>query len=153
MAVTISLYNNTVKRLLNKEVTFTTLRVMLLNASASFVASHTTLNQVAGTPTGTPAHRPNEVYGNGWTEGGMTLANVTASVVTTNDAMLDADDVVATATGGPIGPAYAAVLYDDTDTNDAPLAYIDFGQAEQAGQDTDFKIVWNASGIISEVYA
>ncbi len=148
MAVTVNLYNNATKRLVNKEVTFTTLKLMLLSNLASFTASHTTLDQVAGAgPT-----RANEVYGNGWTQGGMTLASVAVTTVTTNDAMLDANDVTVTATGGAIGPAYAAVLYDDTDSNKAPLLYVDFGQAQTAGQDTDFKVVWNASGLISFTY-
>ena len=90
-----------------------------------------------------------EVYGNGWTQGGETLANVTVTVVTTNDTMLDADDINVTATGGPLppSPAYAGVLYDDTDSGDAPLAYIDFGQDLQAGETTAFKVVWHANGL------
>ena len=149
MAVTVNLYNSATKRLVNKEVTYTTLKLMLLDNTASFTAANSTLDSVAGALSGT---RPKEVYGNGWTQGGMTLANVAVTTVTTNDAMLDADDVTVTATGGAIGPAYAAVLYDDTDSNKGPLAYIDFGQAQTAGQDTDFKVVWNASGLISFTY-
>lgn len=146
MAVTISLYNNTVKRLLNKEVTYTTLKLMLLNNTASFTAANTTLSQVSNAGA-------YEVSGNGWAAGGQTLANVAVTVVTINDAKLDADDVIVTATGGAIGPAYKAVLYDDTDASDAPLAFIDFGQVEEAGQDTDFRVVWNASGILTLTYA
>ena len=41
MAVTISRYNHTVKKLLNKEIDYTTLKMMLLNNSATFTASHT----------------------------------------------------------------------------------------------------------------
>jgi len=141
MAVTVSKYNHTNKKWINGEVTKTTLRLMLLNNTASFVATHTALNSVAG------AGHTKEVYGNGWTQGGETFANVAVTIVNTNQAMLDADDIRKTATGGDIANAYAAVIYDDTDANDAPLWYIDFGQGETAGQDTDFLYVVNASGI------
>ena len=146
MAVTISLYNNTVKRLVNKEVTLSTLKFMLLDNTASFTASDDSLEDVAG------SGNTKEVDGSGWTTGGETLTGVAVTVVSTNDAMLDADDISVTATGGPIGPAYAGVLYDDTDASDAPLAYIDFGTDEQAGEDTDFKVVWGADGIIKFTY-
>ena len=60
--------------------------------------------------------------------------------------MMDADDVSQTASGGSIGPAYAALVYDST--SNKPLFYIDFGQAQSAGATTDFKIVWDATGLI-----
>ena len=138
MAVTISRYNHTVKKLLNKEIDYTTLKMMLLNNSATFTASHTALASVNNTGA-------YEVSGNGWTVGGIALASVAVTVVATNDAMLDADDISVTATGGPIGPAYKAVIYDDT--GDVPLWFIDFGQVEEAGETTDFKFSFNASGI------
>ncbi len=146
MAVTISAYDHTVKKLVNKEVTYTTLKAMLLDNTATFTAADTTLNQVAGTG------HTKEVSGNGWTTGGLTLDNVAITTITTNDAKLDADDVVATASGGQIGPAYAAVIYDDTDSNDAPLFYIDFGGVQAAGDTTDFKIVFHANGIVTFTY-
>ena len=147
MAVTVSLYNNTVKRLVNQEVDFTALKMMLLDATASFTATHTALTDVAG------ASHDKEVFGNGWTEGGELLASVAVTTIATNDAKLDAADISVTATGGPIGPATAAVIYDDTDAADAPLAYIDFGGEEQAGESTDFKVVWHTDGIFKFTYA
>jgi hypothetical protein len=146
MAVTITLYNHTVKKLVNEEFDLSTLKVMLLNATAeaAFSAAHTTLAQVAG------ASNVNEVSGNGWTTGGIALANAAVSIVTTNDAKLDADDISVTASGGSIGPAEAAVIYDDT--GDVPLAFIDFDGTQEAGVGTDFKIIWNASGIITFTY-
>lgn len=143
MAVTMSLYDHTVKLLVNKEVTYTTLKVKLLDDTASFVASDTTVNAVDGSGA-------KEVSGNGWTAGGLTLASVAVTQVTTNDAILDANDASATASGGSIGPAYAALLYDSTSLK--PLVYIDFGQAQSAGDTTDFKIVWHADGIVKFSY-
>lgn len=144
MAITISLYNLTTKRFANKEIDFTKLYLMLLDSGAAFVAANTTLDQVAG------SGHIHEFYGNGWPQGGVLLANVVVTTVTTNDAKFTADNVTVTATGGPIGPASAAVIYDNT--SGAVLIYIDFGQSEQAGQDTDFKVVWNASGIVTFTY-
>jgi hypothetical protein len=143
MAVTISQYDHTAKLLLNKEVVFANLKVELLNASATFVASHTAKNSVDNTGA-------YQVSGNGWASGGPSLASVAVTQVTTNDAMLDAADVSVTASGGSIGPAYAAFVY-ETDNN-KPLWYIDFGQAESAGDTTDFKIIWNANGIVRLTY-
>mgnify|MGYP000205017885 CR=1 FL=1 len=144
MAVTISRYNHTVKKLLNKEIDYTTLKMMLLNNSATFTATNTTLDQVAGANT---PPRANEVSGNGWTTGGIALASVTVAIATTNDANIDATDISVTATGGSIGPAYKAVIYDDT--GDVPLWFIDFGQVEEAGETTDFKFIFNAAGIFA----
>jgi hypothetical protein len=140
MAVTISRYNHTAKKLLNKEVTYTTLKIMLLNNSASFTAANTQLSQVSNSGA-------YQVSGNGWTAGGELLASVAITVVDTDGAMLDCDDVEVEATGGNIGPAYRAVIYDDTDSNDAPLWFIDFGEAKQADSGTPFKITINASGL------
>lgn len=90
-------------------------------------------------------------YGNGWVPGGPVLASaaVTQAAITdgtSNDAKLDADDVVVTADGGSIS-GYKALLWDAT--NILPLAFIDFGQLQSAGDTTDFKIRWHANGIIN----
>jgi len=143
MAVTMSLYDHTVKLLVNKEVTLTTIKVKLLDATASFTGSHTAVSSVDGSGA-------KEVSGNGWTSGGLTLTTVAVTQVTTNDAMLDADDATATATGGTIGPAFAALVYDNTSSK--PLIYIDFGQSQSAGATTDFKIVWDTNGLIKFSY-
>ncbi len=138
------LYNHTARKLVS--LNLTTLRVMLLNASAVFVATHTTLAQVAG------AANANQVSGNGWPDGGVYLGNVAWSTITTDDAKLDADDPVVVAAGGAIGPAYAAVIYDDSDANDLPVAFLDFGGAISAGEGTEFKIVLNSDGLIKLTY-
>jgi hypothetical protein len=70
------------------------------------------------------------------------------TTVTTNDAKFDANDVTWTASGGSIAAAYG-VIYNDTDTNDPPLAYIDFDGTQSAGDGTDFLVSWNASGIFT----
>jgi hypothetical protein len=139
MAVTISLYNHTAKRFAEgSNAVGDTYKVRLMSA-ATFNATHTTLAATSGTEVSN---------GNGYTTGGATLAGVAVTTVTTNDAMFDANDVTWSASGGSIA-AVAAILYNDTDTDDPPVAFIDFGGTETAGDGTDFKIVWNASGIFT----
>lgn len=139
MAVTISLYNHTAKLFAEgSNIPGDVYKVMLCTA-ATFTASDTTLAGVTKTET---------TGATGYTTGGQALANVAVTTVTTNDAKFDADDLTWTASGGSITASYA-LIYNDTDANDPPIAFIDFGQSESAGDGTDFKIVWNASGIFT----
>lgn len=140
MAITITPYNHTRRKFLAQDVDFGGLKVVLLNASASFTAANTQLTQV----TNAGAY---EVSGNGWPAGGPMLDNFAVTTVATSVAMLDADDVSEDADGGDIGPAYYAVIYDDADANDAPLWFIDFDGAKTAGAGTPFKIAFSANGI------
>lgn len=139
MAVTISLYNHTAKRFAEgSNAVGDTYKVKLLTA-ATFDATHTTLAATGGTEATT---------GTGYTAGGATLAGVAVTTTTTNDATFDANDVTWSASGGAIEAAYG-IIYNDTDTDDPPVAFIDFDGTESAGDGTDFKIVWNASGIFT----
>ncbi len=136
MPVSISLYNHTAKLFADgSNAVGDTYKVKLLTA-ATFNATHTTESAAGGT----------EVSGNGYTTGGATLSGVTVTTVTTNDAMFDANDVTWSASGGSIAATYARI-YNSTDST--PLAFVDFGATETAGDGTDFKIVWNASGIFT----
>lgn len=138
MPVSISLYNHTSRRFADgSNAVGDTYKVKLLTA-ATFDATHTTLAATGGT----------EVSGNGYTAGGATLSGVTVATVTTNDSAFDANDVTWTASGGSIAAAYA-IIYNDTDTDKPPVAFVDFGGTETAGNGTDFKILWNASGIFT----
>lgn len=139
MAVTISLYNHTAQLFASGANAAADTYKVALYTAATFTASDTTLAGVTKT----------EVAGaNGYTTGGQSLSNVAVTTVTTNDAKFDADDLTWTASGGSITASYA-ILYNDTDANDPPIAFIDFGASESAGAGTDFKIVWNASGIFT----
>lgn len=142
MAVSIHVYNSTTRRLMGQQVNFLALKVMLLDNNAVFDAGHTTLSGPAG------PGKANQVSGNGWSDGGELLANVNVTTIDTNDAMLDAENVIKRAVGGPIGPAHKAVVYDDSDTNDAPLLFVDFGEPITAGEDTDFLVAWSEQGIL-----
>lgn len=144
---TIALYNHTTKLLGNKEVSFSDLKFMLLDDGASFDATDTSIDDVAGAAS---PSRANEVHGNGWTEGGEALTSAAWTTVSTNDAKFDADDIEAVATGGPIGPADYGVIYDSD--SDKVLAFIDFEGEKEAGETTDFKVVWHSDGIFTFTY-
>lgn len=142
MPQSITLYNHVAKLVLNKELNFSTLKAELLSGSASFNATHTTKSQVdnAGAY---------EVSGFGWPAGGPTLANVTVSIVTTNDAMLDCDDVSVNMSGGSLIAPYC--LFYDATTN-KPIAFVDFGASLQASDGTPFIIRIPAGGLLSNQY-
>lgn len=139
MAVTVSLYNHTAKRFADgSNAVGDTYKVKLLTA-ATFDATHTTLAATGGTEATT---------GTGYTAGGQALTGVAVTTITTNDAKFDADDVTWTASGGAITASYG-ILYNDTDTDDPPVAFINFDGSQSASDGTDFIIVWNASGIFT----
>lgn len=146
MAVTVSLYNHTAAKFLDGSFAVGDTYKINLYSAFTFTASDTTK---AAAETGATQL----TTANGYTQDTKALTTVAVTTVTTNDAKLDADDVTWTASGGDIGPAQYAMVYNDTDTNDPPVLFIDFGQAETATNGTDFKIVWNASGIITLTYA
>jgi hypothetical protein len=139
VAVTISVYNHTAKLFADGSNAVGDTYKVALYTAATFDATNTTLAGVTKTEV---------ANGNGYTTGGATLGSVAVTTVTTNDAKFDANDVTWTASGGSITASYA-ILYNDTDANDPPLAFIDFGGSETAGDTTDFKIIWNASGIFT----
>jgi hypothetical protein len=139
VAPSISLYNHTAQRFASgANAVGDTYKVKLLTA-ATFDATHTTLAATGGTEL---------ANANGYTTGGATLANVAVTTVTTNDAKFDADDVTWSASGGAITASFA-IIYNDTDADDPPVAFIDFDGSESAGDGTDFKIIWNADGIVT----
>jgi len=79
-----------------------------------------------------------EVSGNGWAPGGEALSSVSVSTITTNDALIDADDVSVTASGGQIGYAFGHVYYDCL--TGRVLKHTDYGESWRAGDGTPFKI-------------
>jgi hypothetical protein len=136
MAVTVAEYNHTRKLFANGEIDVTELKVMLLD-DHTFSAAHTNISSIEA----------DEVSGGGWTAGGEPIANAAVTVTGTNGATLDGDDVEVEATGAAIGPADGAVIYQDVNTEEYPLFFIDFGEPKQADIGTDFRIVWDENGI------
>lgn len=145
MAITASMYNHTANRFQSgANGAADTYKVLLLSASAAFLATDTTIAQV----TNSGAY---EVSGNGWTAGGETLTGVTIPAKDTNDSKFAANDISVDAVGGDIGPASAAVLVNSTDGT--PEVFINFGEARTANVGTPFKITWDAAGIVEVVNA
>jgi hypothetical protein len=141
MPVSVSLYNHTVKRFLSGEnAEGDTYRINLYTV-LPFDATATTKAAAEAGATQLPTAL-------GYTQNAKSLTGVLVSVVTTNDARFDADDVTWTASGGAL-TANFALVYNDTDTNDPPVMRIDFDGAQSAPDTTEFKIVWNANGIIA----
>jgi len=141
MPVTISLYNHTASKFADGSFIAGDTYKINLYTTLSFDATATTK---AAAESG--ATQVSTAFG--YTQDTKTLSGVTTSVATTNDAKFDADDVTWTASGGSI-TASKALIYNDTDTNDPPVAYIDFDGSQSAGTGTDFVITWNASGIVT----
>lgn len=143
---TITLYNHTVARFVTgANAAADTYKVMLLSSSASFNATHTTLDQVSNTGS-------YEVYGNGWPQGGFTLTGVTLALATTNDAAFDAADVSQAISGGALGPFSAYVIYNDTDSDNPPLAYVALTSAQTVSDGNTAGIAWDADGIVKFSY-
>lgn len=141
MAVTISLYNHTAAKFADGSFAVGDTYKVNLYTTLTFDATATT-------KTAAESGATQVATANGYTQDTKALTGVAVTTVTTNDAKLDADDVTWTASGGSI-TASKALIYNDTDTNDPPVAYIDFDGSQSAGSGTDFKIIWNASGIIT----
>lgn len=135
------LYNHTAKVFANSEVNIATLKVMLVNGY-TFDPFDTNMNYIDN----------QEVWGSGWPAGGQSVSGAAITVVSPNDAKLDATDISVTASGGTIGPATGAVLYEADSPGGLPLAYIDFGGTESAGDGTAFNITWHANGIVTWTY-
>ena len=118
--------------------------IILMNSTHVFTDTNTIKTDIGA----------NEIPGlNGYVQGAETLASVTwveAAGVTT----FDAADSVWAASGGPIpssGDCTDAVIYSETSTQniDALMCSIDFGQAESAGDGTNFQITYDGSGIFT----
>ena len=117
-------------------------KIILLNAH-TFDPTHTQLSDVSGDEIAT---------GNGYTQQTKTLTSVTAGQ-TGGTFVFDAANVSWTASGGSIGPATDAEIYDDTSTNDLLTCNIDFGASETAPDGQNFQINFNASGIFTGAFS
>jgi hypothetical protein len=138
MAPSISLYNHTTARFANGANAVGDTYKLMLCSAATFDAANTTLASITKT----------EISGNGYTTGGATLANVAVTTVATNNAKFDADDVSITASGGSIAASHA-ILYNDTDADDPPVAFLNFDGTITATAGVPFVVQWNANGIVT----
>ncbi len=144
MPVTIQLYDHTRRKFAAGEFPPTDTFKLMLCTAATFDATDTTLAGITKTE---------HANGNGYTTGGQALTNVAVTSIddepdgSADEARFDADDVQWDASGGQISAQYA-ILYDDTDANDAPVAFIDYGEVKTADDGTPFINRWNDDGIV-----
>ena len=129
------IYNRFKANLMNKELDLEadTIRVMLLNNSHSFTATHNTKSDISA----------NEISGTGYTANGASLANKAVTQAATTK--WDADDI---AWSSSSFTAYHAVIFDDTHATDDLICSIDFGGAQTVTSGT-FTIQWDSAGIIT----
>ena len=140
MAVTVSIFDHTSQRFASGANASSDVYKVALYTAATYSAAATTLAGITKTEVAS---------GNGYTTAGATLASVAVTIVTTNDAKFDANDVSWTVpAGGSLAAAYA-ILYNDTDANDPPVLFIDFGETITTTDGGIFQIIWNASGIFT----
>lgn len=140
MPVTVSTFDHTSQRFASGANIAGDVYKVALYTSATYLASATTLAEITKTEV---------AAGNGYTSLGATLTGVAITTVTTNDAKFDANDVSWTVpSGGSLSAAYA-ILYNDTDTNDPPVIFIDFGETITTTDGGIFQIIWNANGIMT----
>lgn len=122
MAVTATLSNHFKFQLASGNVDFDsdTFKIILMNTTFAFDKdSDATLALVTADQLTT---------GNGYTQDDETLANVSVTEDDTDDrAEITWDDVTWTASGGSIGATGAAIIYDDTTSDDTVVGCIDFG--------------------------
>lgn len=141
MAVTINFYakfiefqgDNTI------DLDTDTFDIILMNSSHTFNSANTVKADISANELSTA---------NGYTQGAKTLASITWSE-SGGTTTFDAADVTWTASGGSIGPADDAVIYSETAGSDELMCSIDFDGSQTAGNGTDFKVTFNASGIFT----
>jgi len=79
--------------------------------------------------------------GYGYTQDSKALAGVSVSEDDTNDRLsVSWNTVVWTASGGSIGAAGAAIIYDDSTSDDTIVGCIDFGEDITATDGNDFEV-------------
>jgi hypothetical protein len=106
---------------------------MITNSSTPNFETHDHWSDLSG----------NEVSGTNYSAGGVALASITLANASGTLKFDAADTTWSTAT---ISSARAAVVYDDTLTNDPLICLVNFG-ADYASSAGTFQITWNASGI------
>lgn len=106
---------------------------MITNSSTPNFETHDHWSDLSG----------NEVSGTNYSAGGVALASITLANASGTLKFDAADTTWSTAT---ISSARAAVVYDDTLTNDPLICLVNFG-ADYASSAGTFQITWNAAGI------
>ena len=135
MAVVSTLSNHFKYMLASGDIDFDadTFKIILMNTSFAFDEdTHATLALVTASQLATEF---------GYTQDTKALANVSVTENDTTDkAEITWDDAQWTADGGSIGPSGAAVIYDDTTSDDTVVGCIDYGQDITATDGVNFTV-------------
>ena len=138
---TAKVYGKFLQSMANKEIDLDTDVIKVMLCTSAYTPDQDT-HQYKSSVT-------NEVTGTGYTAGGATLGTVVVSYTAgTNTLMFDAADT--TWASSSITARYA-VIYDSTPATDATrplIAYIDL-DSDRTSVASEFKLTWNASGIIT----
>jgi len=141
MPVSVNLYNHTRLRFANgANAASDTYKINLYSAF--------TFSATATTKAGAESGATQLSTANGYTQNDKTLASVTIAVANTNGAAFDFADVEWTASGAGISASHA-LIYNDTDTDDPPVAHINFDGTITAAAGVPFIIRPNAAGLIT----
>lgn len=140
MAVTGKLYGNVFKAAFNKEIDWDTDTIKCMLTTSLYTPDQDLHDYYD--------HVTNEVTGTGYSAGGVTLTNKTTTYTgATNKHVLDADDAVwATSTI----TARTAVVYDAQTgvSTTEPLICYQQSDADISSTAGEFRVQWNASGIV-----
>lgn len=135
MAVVATLSNHFKFKLMYGDVSFynDSFKIILMNTTFTFNKdTHATLSDVSSDELST---------GYGYTQQNKACTVSTITEDDTNDrCRVEFDDVSWTASGGSIGPSGAAIIYDDTTSDDTVVGCIDFGTDETATDTQNFDI-------------
>lgn len=134
------IFNNFKKNIMNGGIDLDTDDIYVMLVTSDFTPDADTMEFVNEVTS--------EVTGTGYTAAGQALDNKAVTVDTTDDeGVFDADDV--TWSSSTI-TARGAVIYKKVEnTTESPLVvYIDFTE-DKSSSDGDFKIAWNAEGILN----
>jgi hypothetical protein len=133
--------HNFIRALANKEIEFDAdiLHVALFNSSYTPNADDTTYNTISA----------NEVAnGFGYTTSGVSVSGTLTNSNANNNVVFDINDPTWTASGGSIGPARYATLFDVSSSN--TLCYIfDLSASQTASDGATFKIVIDSNGLMT----
>lgn len=118
-----------------------TFKIILMDSGFTFdIDDHETYSDVSGSELSA---------GNGYTAGGNTLSGVSVTEDDTDDRCeITWNNTTWVASGGSIGPTPGAIIYDDTDSSDSIVGYIDFG-GEQTQADGGTSTISNIEVRIS----
>ncbi len=135
MAVVSTLSNHFRHMLATKKIDFDNdvFKIILMNTTFDFdPATHDDLSDVTADQLDTD---------HGYVQDTKILANVAVVRDDVNDVVkITWDNAVWTASGGDIGPSGAAVIYDDSTTDDTVVAGIDYGEDGTAADGFTFSV-------------